>query len=118
MNWIEISAFVSWVMMTLPSFVIGRRRGVSYAWIAFIPLVGSLIVLLWSIRASLWFLLGLVVPVVLLVVLAVELTRRQGRSWWWTLGFLVPYVDLLVLYAYAFTLRTRVGASVPAPAAA
>src|SRR5215471_4634277 len=118
MNWIEISSLVCWVVMTLPCYVIGRRRGVSKAWLAFIPLVGSLIVVLWSMPASLWFLLGLVVPVVLLVVLAVELPRRHGRSWWWTLGFLVPYVDLLVLYVYAFTLRTRVGASVPAPAAA
>jgi len=118
MNWIEISALVSWVAMTLPCYVLGRRRGVSKTWIAFIPLVGSVIVLLRSIPASLWFLLGLLVPVVLLVILAVELPRRHGRSWWWTLGFLVPYVDLLVLYLYAFTSPERIGDSVPAPAAA
>jgi hypothetical protein len=118
MNWIEISALVSWVAMTLPCYVLGRRRGVSRAWIAFIPLVGSVIVLLWSMPASLWFLLGLVVPVVLLVILAVELPRRHGRSGWWTLGFLVPYVDLLVLYVYAFTSPERLRTSVPAPTAA
>src|SRR5262245_3595491 len=115
MNWIEISSLVCWVAMTLPCYVIDKRRGVSSAWLAFIPLVGSLIVVLWSMPASLWYLLGLFVPVVLLIILAVELPRRHGRSSWWTLGFLVPYVDLLVLYVYALTSPARVGTSVPAP---
>jgi hypothetical protein len=117
MNWIEISSLVCWVLMTWPCYLIGKRRGVSNAWLAFIPLVGSLIVVLWATPASLWLLAGLVVPVVLLVILAVQVPRRHGRSWWWTLGFLVPYVDLLVLYAYAFTLSDRVGTAAPAPAA-
>jgi hypothetical protein len=118
MNWIEISALVFWVAPTLACYVLGRRCGVSKAWIAFIPLVGWVIVLLRSMPASLWFLLGLAVPFVLIVFLAIELPRRHGRSWWWTLGFLVPYVDVLVLYLYAFTSPERVRDSVPALAAA
>src|SRR5262245_42976549 len=117
MNWIEISALVLWITMTLPCYVIGRRRGVSNAWLAFIPLVGSVLVLLWSMPASLWWLLGLFVPVVLLVGLAIMLPQRHGRSQWWTLAFLVPYADLLALYVYAFTLPARADASFPAPAA-
>ena len=42
------------VVLSIPAYVIGRRRGVSDAWVAFIPFFGSTIVLLWSIDRSGW----------------------------------------------------------------
>jgi hypothetical protein len=40
------------VAIPLPAYVVGRRRGIRDAWVAFIPFFGATIVLLWSISRS------------------------------------------------------------------
>ena len=90
-----------------PSYVIRQRRGVSNAGVAFVPLVGPLIVLLWSIGRSGWLALIGLLPFVNLVFalwLLFALPANHGRSLLWGLGLLVP---LLGIYAYAFTLDTN-----------
>jgi hypothetical protein len=90
----------------VPSYVIGQRRGVNDAWVAFVPFVGPLIVLLWSIGRSGWLAILGLVPIVNLVFalwLLFALPSTHGRSLLWALGLLVPLVGI---YAYAFTLAT------------
>jgi hypothetical protein len=92
------------VLAGVPSYVIGQRRGVSDAWVAFIPFVGPTIVLLWSIGRSGWMVLLGVIPLVNLVFgiwLLFSVPSNHGRSLLW--GLLVP---LIGMYTYAFTLDT------------
>jgi cytochrome bd-type quinol oxidase subunit 2 len=112
MSWVDRIAILSWLALTVPTYVIGKRRRVPKAWLAFIPIVGSLLVPLLSMNASPWWLLCVIVPVVLLVMLAVMLPRRHGRSQWWTLGIVIPIADVIVLYAYAFTLSTPIRSAI------
>ena len=98
---------VSWVAVSIPSYVIGVRRGVENAWVAFIPLVGHVIVWLWSIDRSGWLsLLGLIplVNIVFSLWLVFTMPAYHGRTRWWGLGLLVP---LIGTYSYAFTLPER-----------
>ena len=93
------------VLAGVPSYVIGQRRGVSDPWVAFIPIGGPTIVLLWAIDRSGWLtLLGLVpfVNFIFGIWLLFAVPRNHGRSLLWALGLLVP----LGIYIYAFTLHT------------
>lgn len=92
------------VILSIPSYVIGRRRDVADAWVAFIPFVGATIVLLWSIDRSGWMCLLGVVPLVNIVFsvwLLFSVPSHHGRTLWWGAAFFVPLVGM---YAYAFTL--------------
>ena len=107
-----------WVALTVPAYVIGKRTGVLRAWVAFIPIIGSAIVLLWSMNASLWWLVALLaLPFVFLVGLAVMLPTRHGRTRWWALAIVLPLFDVFALYAYAFTLPPATSVA-PQPATA
>lgn len=95
------------VIPALAAYVAGRRLGVARAWVAFVPLVGSVIVALRSIRRSAWLCLLVLVPgvdVLFLIWLAWLVPAEHGRTQWWTLAFLVPGVNLVAFYVYAFTL--------------
>jgi hypothetical protein len=52
------------VAIPLPAYVVGRRRGIRDAWVAFIPFFGATIVLLWSISRSGWMSLIAFIPLV------------------------------------------------------
>jgi len=95
------------VLGGIPAYVIGERSGVNNAWVAFIPLLGPTIVLLWSIRVGGWTAILAFVPLVnilflLWVVFAVP--RAHNRSGLWGLALLVPAIGM---HAYAFTLTPR-----------
>lgn len=111
------------VVAGIPSYVVGERRGVRTPAVAFVPLVGPYIVILWSIRKSGWYALlslvlfvpfGALVVFVFLVPLAFVVPAEHRRTRWWGVGFLVPVAQFCCFYAYAFTLEraTPVG---PAP---
>jgi hypothetical protein len=94
-------------LVGVPAYVIGQRSGVRNAWVAFIPFIGTTIILLWSIRCGGWMALLTFVPFVnifffLWLVFAVP--RAHRRSGLWGLGLLVPFIGM---YAYAFTLTPR-----------
>ena len=77
---------VLFVVISIPSYVTGRRRGVRDAWVAFIPIVGPTVVLLWSIDRSGWLCLLGVVPLVGLVFslwLLFSVPAHHGRTRWW-----------------------------------
>jgi hypothetical protein len=92
------------VVLSIPAYVIGRRRGVSDAWVAFIPFFGATIVLLWSIDRSGWLcLIGLLplVGIVFSIWMLFAVPGHHGRTRWWGAAFFVP---LIGMYSYAFTL--------------
>jgi hypothetical protein len=78
------------VLGGVPAYVIGQRRGVYNPWVAFIPGVGPIIVLLWSIGRTGWLVLMLAIPLVNIafaIWLLFALPRRHGRTLLWVLGF-------------------------------
>ena len=100
------------VVPAIPAYVGGRRLGVAHPWVAFVPVVGPVIVALRSIRRSGWLcLLGLIplVGVVFYIWLAWVVPDEHGRTRWWTLAFLIPGVNLIAFYVYAFTLAQPSG---------
>jgi AhpC/TSA family len=111
---------LGWILGSIPAFVIGRRLGVIHPGEAFIPAVGSSIVLLHSIRRSGWLcLLGLIplVSLVFFIWLACVIPGEHGRTKWWILGFLIPGVNIVAYYVYAFTTADRTSESPPVYAA-
>ena len=97
-----------YVGFAVPAYVVGRRRGVSNPGIAFVPLIGPTLVILWSIGRSGWLCLLGLVPLVALVFdiwLAFVVPAEHGRTRWWALAFLTPLVQFAAFYVYAFTLQ-------------
>jgi Family of unknown function (DUF5684) len=85
------------VLAGVPSYVIGERRSVKDAWVAFIPFGGPTIVLLWSIDRSGWMVLLGLIPLVNIVFgiwLLFALPSNHGRSLLGGLGLLVPLVGM------------------------
>ena len=100
-------AVVGWVVPGIPAYVAGRRLGVAHPGVAFVPVVGPVVVVLHSIRRSGWLcLLGLVpvVSFVFFIWLAWVVPGDHRRTRWWTFAFLIPGVNLVAFYVYAFTL--------------
>lgn len=96
------------LVVAVPAYVVGRRSGVSAAAIAFIPLVGPTIVILWSIQRSGWLsVLGLIplVSIIFHIWLVLTVPAEQERTRWWALPFLIPLVNVIAFYVYAFTLE-------------
>lgn len=96
------------VVIPIPAFVVGQRRGVRWPGVAFVPVVGAWIVILWSIERSGWLTVLLFIPIVNLVLAiwaAFVVPADHGRTRWWALGFLIPAVNLAAFWVYAFTLR-------------
>jgi uncharacterized membrane protein YhaH (DUF805 family) len=105
---------VGYVLTSYPAYVIGTRRGVENAWVAWIPLLGPTIVMLWSIQRPAWLVVLAIIPLVNLVFsiwLLVTMPHEHGRTRWWALGLLIPIIGM---FWYAFTLPDR--ATAPAPA--
>jgi hypothetical protein len=93
------------VLAGIPAYTIGLRRAVSSPGVAFIPLFGPTIVILWSMGRSGWMTLLGIVPLVNLIFgiwFIFALPSSHQRTRWWALGLLVP---LIGIYAYAFTLE-------------
>ena len=93
------------VGLPLPAYVIGRRRGVRDAWVAFLPVFGATIVMLWSINRSGWMTLIALIPLVGFfwsIWFAVTIPAEHGRTRWWAAAFF--FLPLIGYYLYAFTL--------------
>jgi hypothetical protein len=104
-----IILLVAWVGLSVPAYVVGQRRGVTSAGVAFVPIVGPWIVILWSIERSGWHVLLIAVPlvnVIFAVRVALAVPSEHGRTRWWALPFLIPNVNLVAQWIYAFTLET------------
>jgi Family of unknown function (DUF5684) len=96
---------IFFVALPLPAYVIGRRRGVRDAWVAFIPVFGATIVMLWSINRSGWMSLIALIPLVGFfwsIWFAVTIPADHGRTRWWAAAFF--FLPVIGYYLYAFTL--------------
>lgn len=105
-----------WLGLSVPAYVVGKRRGVTSAAVAFVPFVGPWIVILWSIERSGWLVLLILIPVVNVIFairVALAVPSEHGRTRWWALGFLIPNVNLVANWVYAFTLETDTPAAAP-----
>lgn len=100
------------VVLGFPVFVIGQRRGIRNAWVAFVPFLGIWIVLFEAVGKSGWYSLLAFIPyvggLILLLWTAVELPSHHGRSRWWTVVLMIPGVNLIGYWFYAFTLPRNV----------
>ncbi len=107
---------IALVVVPLPMYIVGSKRGVSYPWVAFIPVVGYTIVWLWSMDRSGWMTLISFVPIANLVFalwLAFGMPPHHGRTRWWGVALiLLPWIGPLI---YALTLDDVAGTAV-APA--
>jgi uncharacterized membrane protein YhaH (DUF805 family) len=95
---------VPWVVSSVPVFILGQRRRVDNAGVAFVPFIGPTIVMLWSIGRSGWLSLLAIVPLVNIVFsiwLLVTMPHEHGRTRWWALALIVPLIGMLW---YALTL--------------
>jgi hypothetical protein len=94
------------VVAPLPVYLIGSKRRVPNAWVAFIPVVGSSIVWLWSMDRSGWMMLIELIPlvnVVFAIWLCFSLPPHHDRTRWWGLALLLlPWLGMLL---YALTLE-------------
>lgn len=118
MEWIVLALVlaVALSIFGVPAFVIARRRGLRYPWMAFLPIFGVWIVLCEAMGKSGWYALLIFVPyglgaLGLLAWTAIELPLRHGRSRWWTGALIVPVVNVIGYWWYAFTLSRDEGAA-------
>ena len=93
-----------YIVETLPVFIIARRCGHEYAWLAFVPLAN-----LWLMcdmaDMNVWFLLILLLPYVNILFLAVvwwRIAENTNKRGWIGLLMIVPLLNLLVWYYIAF----------------
>jgi hypothetical protein len=106
-------ALALFVLSAIPAYVIGQRSGVRHCWVAFIPSLGAILILLWPIRLGGWTAILSLIPfinIAFLIWLFFAVPRAHNRSGWWGLALLVPLVGM---YAYAFTLTPRQYAMAP-----
>jgi ABC-type transport system involved in cytochrome c biogenesis permease subunit len=92
----------------IPAYVIGSRRSVSTPEVAFIPFVGSTIVLLRSMEMSGWVVLVSFIPLINIVFwiwLIFAMPNRHDRTRLWGVVFLIPLVNIVAMWMYAFTLE-------------
>ena len=98
---------VGWALTSYPAYVIGTRTNVENAWVAWIPLLGPTIVMLWSIQRPAWLVILAIIPLVNIVFsiwLLITMPHEHGRTRWWALGLLIPIIGT---FWYAFTLPAR-----------
>jgi hypothetical protein len=109
---VPVFVIVSVVLLVgTPGYVIAQRRGLSNPWVAFVPMVGLLIILCESAGQRGWIAVAAIIPVVGTVIwlwLAFAIPPAHGRRRWWTLALLVPGVGLVGYWFYAFSLPRRV----------
>ena len=77
------------LLVGTPGYVIAQRRGLSNPWIAFVPMVGLLIILCESAGQRGWIAVAAIIPFVGTVIwlwLAFAIPPAHGRRRWWTLA--------------------------------
>jgi hypothetical protein len=93
------------VVVYTPAFLVARQGGVSWAWAAYIPLVGMWVTILRAAKLSPYLVLVVWIPLIGIVIgaaVAWHLPKVHGRSQWWFVANLIPVIGW---YAYALTLK-------------
>jgi hypothetical protein len=100
-----IFLLVVWALTSIPGYVIGQRRRVESPGVAFVPLFGPTIVMLWSTGRSGWMCLIALIPIVgwiWAIWFAIAMPASHDRTRWWAVAFF--FLPVLGYYLYAFTL--------------
>lgn len=106
---ILVEAFVFYLIETVPIYVIARKCGHEYAWLAFVP-IGNLWLLCDMADMDLWCLVLWLIPYVNIILLAVvywRIAENTNKAGWIGLLMIVPVLILLVGYYLAFGEGTR-----------
>ena len=107
---------ILWLLLafveTLPLFIIARKCGHEYAWVAFVPLAN-----LWLMcdlaGLELWFILLLLVPYIDIIFFGVvwwRITENTNKSGWLGRLMLIPGINLIASYYIAFAEGERFNA--------
>jgi hypothetical protein len=102
----------TYLVLAIPCYTLGRRRGISAPALAFVPVVGPWLVVFRSIGWKGWWLGLLVAALVVLPYVGLAATAWAGiqvplhhrRSRWWSVLLAIPLVNLVGYWIYAFTL--------------
>ena len=99
--WLVIYLFYSYCI-----FILAKKLGEKYAWMAWIPVL-SIVLQMRMAKMSLWWILGLFVPL-LNIYVAIRMvhdgiSRRTGHGGWWTVGLL--FLGLIFIPVTAFTYK-------------
>ncbi len=95
---------VFYIIETVPVYVIARKSGHEYAWLAFIP-IANLWLLCDMADMEVWFIVLLLVPYLNIIFLGFiwwRIAENTNKPGWIGLLMLVPLLNLLVGYYLAF----------------
>ena len=99
-----IAWIVLYIVETIPVYVIAKKSGHDYAWLAFVP-IGNLWLLCDMADLELWFLIIWLVPYINIIFLGFvwwRIAENTNKSGWIGLLMLIPIVNLFVGYYIAF----------------
>jgi hypothetical protein len=133
----SIVGLVTYLYLAYCLRAIARRRGLPHPWLAWIPIVNVYLLCRCACRrlgSAIAFFIGfgvvtaiaialpfndtLITPLmnaVLSAVVFVKLSRRLGRNMWWGLLLLVPFLNLVVIWVFAFSSPRKRLSGLPSP---
>ena len=86
-------------------FTIAKKLGEQYTWMAWVPVL-NLVLMLRMAKMSMWWILGMFVPLFNIYVIAKmyhnAISKRTGHGGWWTAGLFFFNLILLPITAYTF----------------
>jgi Family of unknown function (DUF5684) len=96
---------IYYLLISYSIFTIAKKLGEQYAWMAWIPIL-NIILMFRMAKMSLWWLLGLLVPLfnvyVYIKALHNGVSKRTGHGGWWTAGLVFLSFVFLPLTAFKF----------------
>src|ERR1041385_8639850 len=93
-----------YIIEVIPIYVIARKSGHEYAWLAFVP-IANLWLLCDMADMEVWFLIVWLIPYVNFIFLAIiwwRIAENTNKPGWIGLLMLIPLVNLAVGYYIAF----------------
>jgi hypothetical protein len=99
-----VQLILFYIIYTLPVYVIAKKSGHDYAWLAFVP-IGNLWLLCDMADMELWFLIIFLVPYLNIILLGFvwwRIAENTNKPGWLGILMLIPGVNLLVGYYLAF----------------
>jgi hypothetical protein len=85
-------------------YTIAKKTNTENAWFAWIPIL-NFIIMLRIARKSLWWIIGLLIPFVNIIVsimVWMKIAEERRRPSWWGVLMIVPVVNWILMYLLAF----------------
>ncbi len=93
-----------YVYVAYATYTIAKKTNTQNAWFAWIPIL-NLILLLRIARKSLWWIIGMLIPFVNIIVTIwvwMKVAEERRRPSWWGILMIIPVVNWVILYLMAF----------------